>query len=90
MGGAPTIARRFVIPLTCRQIANRLLAVCKHANLRGNLTAHSGRIGLASELIARGASTGSVALAGGYKSGGMVSHYSQQLSVGESMVEKYF
>lgn len=80
----------FVIPLTCRKIAIRFQACCKHANLRRNLTAHSGRIGLASELIARGASTGSVALAGCWKSERMVSHYAQQVSVGESVVEKYF
>ena len=78
-----------VIPLTCRQIANRFQACCAHAGLVGKLTAHSGRIGLASELITRGASTGSVALAGGWKSERMVLHYSQQARVQQGAVEKY-
>ena len=79
-----------VIPLTCRQIANRFQACCKHANLRGNLTAHSGRIGFARELITRGTSTESVALAGGWKSERMVSHYSQQARVEDGVVERFF
>lgn len=79
----------FVIPLSCRQIANRFQACCNHAGLYGKLTAHSGRIGLASELITRGASTGAVALAGGWKSERMVLHYSQQARTEQGAVAKY-
>ena len=46
------------------------------AGLPGRLTAHSGRVGLASELTARGASTTAVMLAGAWKTARMVAHYS--------------
>lgn len=77
------------VPMICQQIANRLQACRTHAELNGQVTAHSGRIGLASELITRGANTGSVALAGGWKSEGMVIHYSQQARVEQHAVAKY-
>ncbi|MYF37530.1 MAG: tyrosine-type recombinase/integrase [Gammaproteobacteria bacterium] len=78
-----------VVPMICRQIANRFQACCTHAGLNGQFTAHSGRIGLASELITRGANTGSVALAGGWKSERMVLHYSQQARIEQGAVAKY-
>lgn len=78
-----------VVPLTCRQIAHRFQACCEHSGLEGKFTAHSGRIGLASELVTRGASTGSVALAGGWQSERMVLHYSQQARVEQGAVAKY-
>ena len=40
------------------------------------VTAHSGRVGLASELTSRGASTTGVMLAGNWKTSRMVAHYS--------------
>ena len=40
------------------------------------VTAHSGRVGLASELTSRGASTTDVMLAGNWKTSRMVAHYS--------------
>ena len=39
------------------------------------MTAHSGRVGLASELTGRGASTTDVMLAGNWKTSRMVAHY---------------
>ena len=46
------------------------------AGIEARLTAHSGRVGLASELTARGASTTEVMLAGNWKTSRMVAHYS--------------
>ena len=40
------------------------------------MTTHSGRVGLASELTSRGASTPAVMLAGNWKSSRTVAHYS--------------
>ena len=52
-GPAPT-AR--VVPLTGQQIGQRFTAAAAAAGIARRVTAHSGRVGLASELTARGAS----------------------------------
>ena len=54
----------------------RFTAAARAAGIEAHLTAHSGRVGLASELTARGASTTEVMLAGNWKTARMVSHYS--------------
>ena len=59
---------------TPQQLGRRFTAAA--AGLPGRLTAHSGRVGLASELTARGASTTDVMLAGAWKTARMVAHYS--------------
>ena len=46
------------------------------AGVERRMTAHSGRVGLASELTSRGASTTDVMLAGNWKTSRMVAHYS--------------
>ena len=53
------------------------------------LTAHSGRVGLASELTARGASTTEVMLAGNWKTARMVAHYSAGAAAERGAVAKY-
>ena len=52
-------------------------------------TAHSGRVGLASELTAAGASTTETMLAGGWKTARMVAHYSAGASAERGAVAKY-
>ena len=61
--------------LTPRSLGRRFTAVAKAAGIDARLTAHSGRVGLASELTARGASTTDVMLAGAWKTARMVAHY---------------
>lgn len=56
-----------IIPLSGHQVARRLEAAGRAAGIDRRLTGHSGRVGLASELVARGASTADVMLAGGWK-----------------------
>ena len=53
------------------------------------VTAHSGRVGLASELTARGASTTEVMLAGNWKTARMVAHYSAGATAERGAVRKY-
>ena len=55
------------------QIQRRFTAA---AGIEACVTAHSGRVGLASELTARGASTTEVMLAGNWRTSRMVAHYS--------------
>ena len=56
-----------VIGLSPLQIQRRFTAAARAAGIEARVTAHSGRVGLASELTARGASTTEVMLAGNWK-----------------------
>ena len=54
-----------------------------------SVTAHSGRVGLASELTSRGASTTDVMLAGNWKTSRMVAHYSAGATAERGAVARY-
>ena len=56
---------------------------------RAGVTAHSGRVGLASELTSRGASTTDVMLAGNWKTSRMVAHYSAGATAERGAVARY-
>ena len=53
------------------------------------VSAHSGRVGLASELTRRGASTTDVMLAGNWKTSRMVAHYSAGATAERGAVAQY-
>ena len=59
------------------------------AGIEARLTAHSRRVGLASELTARGASTTEVMLAGNWRTSRMVAHYSAGATAERGAVRKY-
>ena len=61
-----------VVGLSPLQIQRRFTAAARAAGIEARVTAHSGRVGLASELTARGASTTEVMLAGNWKTARMV------------------
>ena len=65
-----------VVPLSPQMVGLRFAAAAKAAGLERRVTAHSGRVGLASELTSRGASTTNVMLAGNRKTSRMVAHHS--------------
>ena len=65
-----------VVPLSAQMIGLRFTAAAQAAGVERRVTAHSGRVGLASELTSRGASTTDVMLAGNWKTSRMVAHYS--------------
>ena len=65
-----------VVPLSAQMIGLRFTAAAQAAGVENRVTAHSGRVGLASELTSRGASTTDVMLAGNWKTSRMVAHYS--------------
>ena len=75
--------------LTPQQLGRRFTAAAAAAGLPGRLTAHSGRVGLASELTARGASTTAVMLAGAWKTARMVAHYSAGATAELGAVARY-
>ena len=71
------------------QIQRRFTAAARAAGIEARLTAHSGRVGLASELTARGASTTEVMLAGNWRTARMVAHYSAGATAERGAVAKY-
>ena len=77
-----------VFGLTPGQINRRIQAAAAAAGIVG-ISAHSGRVGLASELTARGASTTETMLAGGWKTARMVAHYSAGAKAERGAVAKY-
>ena len=74
---------------TPQQLGRRFTAAAAAAGLHGRLTAHSGRVGLASELTARGASTTDVMRAGAWKTARMVAHYSAGATAELGAVARY-
>ena len=69
--------------------SRRLQAAAVAAGVEHRLTGHSGRVGLASELTARGASTADVMLAGGWKTSRMVAHYAAGATAERGAVARY-
>ena len=78
-----------VVVLSPLQIQRRFTAAARAAGIEARVTAHSGRVGLASELTARGASTTEVMLAGNWKTARMVAHYSAGATAERGAVRKY-
>ena len=78
-------------PIT-RQLADASISLNTrraYAGIEARVTAHSGRVGLASELTARGTSTTEVMLAGNWKTARMVAHYSAGATAERGAVAKY-
>ena len=73
------------MPLSAQMIGLRFMAAAVAAGVESRVAAHSGRVGgrvgLASELTSRGASTTDVMLAGNWKTNHMVAHYSERGAV---------
>lgn len=86
--GAPDPAAH-VVPLSARQIARRLASLGERGGVPG-LTGHSGRVGLAVELVRRGASTTSVQDAGGRRAPAMVARYAATVRAEDGAVARYF
>ena len=75
--------------LNGQSVGRRLTAAAQAAGIVGRITGHSGRVGLASELTMRGASTTETMLAGGWKTARMVAHYSAGAAAEAGAVAKY-
>ena len=77
-----------VVPLSAQTVGLRF-TIAQAAGVESRVTAHSGRVGLASELTSRGASTTDVMLAGNWKTSRMVAHYSVGATAGRGAVARY-
>ena len=78
-----------VVPLSPQMIGLRFTAAARAAGVDRRVTAHSGRVGLASELTSRGASTTDVMLAGSWKTPRMVARYSAGATAERGAVARY-
>ena len=78
-----------VVPLSPQMVGLRFTAAAAAAGVERRMTAHSGRVGLASELTSRGASTTDVMLAGNWKTSRMVAHYSAGATAARGAVARY-
>ena len=78
-----------VVPLNPNTVDNRFKACCAAVGLEGLYSSHSGRIGLASELSARGAPITEIARAGNWRSADMVIHYAKRASLKRGAVATY-
>ena len=76
-----------VVPLSAQIVGLRFTAAAQAAGVENRVTAHSGRVGLASELTTRGASTTDVA--GNWKTSRMVAHYSAGATAERGAVARY-
>ena len=85
---SPEPAER-VVPLSAQMIGLRFTTAAAAAGVERRVTAHSGRVGLASELTSRGASTTDVMLAGNWKTSRMVAHYSAGATAERGAVARY-
>jgi len=75
--------------LNAQSIGRRFANAAAAAGLEGRRTAHSGRVGLATELVRRGASTVDVMLAGGWKTSRMVARYASGATAEQGAVARY-
>ena len=81
-----------LINLTAPEIgaqAGTTTGVIRAAGLEGRRTSHGGRVGLAVELTARGASTHAIQLAGGWKTPSMVVRYAATVATRDGGVSRY-
>ena len=84
----PAAAER-VVPLSPHQVNRRVKVLAAALGLEG-VSSHSGRRGLASELVRRGASTTAVQAAGGWQSAAMVARYASAVAVEDGAVARLF
>ena len=73
-----------------RSIARRLSAMAKAAGLDGHFGGHSGRVGMAMDLVAAGASVAAVQIAGRWASSRMPAHYARGELAARGAVAKYY
>ncbi len=78
-----------VVPLSPQMVGLRFQTSARAARVEARVTAHSARVGLASELTRRGASTIDVMLAGNWKTSRMVAHYSSGATAEHGAVAQY-
>jgi len=79
-----------VFGLSDRAISNRIAAAAKAAGLQGRYSGHSPRVGMATDLVASGASIAAVQVAGRWASSRMPALYARGQTAGNGAVAKFY
>ena len=78
-----------IFPMSARTIANRIKAAAEAAGIEGRFAGHSGRVGCAQDLAARGAGLTELQVAGRWQSAAMPALYARNQLAGRGAVAKY-
>ena len=79
-----------VFEMTARHIGNRVRAAAKAAGLGEGYTGHSGRVGMAQDLIKSGAERPALMTAGRWKSSKMPARYTERKPADRDAVAGYY
>ena len=79
-----------IFGLSARQIGRRVKAAAKAAGLGDGFTGHSGRVGMAQDLVATGVELPALMTAGRWKSSRMPARYTERQAAGRGAVVRYY
>ena len=79
-----------VCGLTTRHIGNRVRAAAPAAGLGEGFTGHSGRVGMAQDLVKSGVELPALMTAGRWKSARMPARYAERQAAGRGAVARYY
>ena len=79
-----------VFGMTTRHIGNRVRAAAKAAGLGEGYTGHSGRVGMAQDLVKSGVELPALMTAGRWKSSKMPARYTERQAADRGAVAKYY
>ena len=82
--------RAKVFGVTGRTLARRISAAARAAGLPGTFSGHSGRVGMARDLVASGASVAAVQVAGRWASADMPALYARAELAARGAVAAYY
>ena len=79
-----------VFGLSARQIGRRVQAAAQAAGLGEGFTGHSGRVGMAQDLVKNGVELPALMTAGRWKSAKMPARYTERQAAGRGAVARYY
>ena len=79
-----------VFGMTTRHIGNRVRAAAKAAGLGEGFTGHSGRVGMAQDLVKSGVELPALMTAGRWKSSKMPARYTERQAADRGAVARYY
>ena len=79
-----------VFGLSAKQIGRRVQAAAKAAGLGEGFTGHSGRVGMAQDLVKSGTELPALMTAGRWKSSRMPARYTERQAAGRGAVARYY
>ena len=88
--GAAGSGATTVFGMTTRHIGNRVRAAAKAAGLGEGYTGHSGRVGMAQDLVKSGVELPALMTAGRWKSSKMPARYTERQAADRGAVARYY